>query len=267
MRRSLSIALAMILAAFPLAAHADEPASAPAPSEPVPALPSAPVVAVLAGDASAGSLGPILDVYADEDRTSRLVRGIAGLTLAAAEIPVGIYMSGKDVKGPGYLVIGIGAGSALGGVLAFFTESPMAHIASSYRYGLAQGRPAAEVVAETERQWGESAHRERLFRKVLGITGLALGALTVGAGVTFALVPKPSDLSVREQQGIAAALIGIGQLTALGGLWTLVQRGPVESSYDVYLHATGHSALRDRLTFGAAPLAGGGGLATLGLSF
>lgn len=265
MRLFSSILAAMIVAAFPLAAHADEPVSAPASAEPAPALPSVPVVAASARDASAGRLGPILDGYADEDRTSRIVRGIAGLTLGAVEIPLGIYMSSNDAKGPGYFVVAFGAGAALGGTLAFFAESPMARIASSYREGLAQGRPMEQVVEQTERQWAESAARERLLRKVLGGTFVGLGALTIGAGVTFALISTPSDLSLREQQGVATALVGVGHLSALGGLWSLLHRGTVESSYDVHMRSTGRGALGD-LTFGAAPLAGGG-MATLGLGF
>jgi hypothetical protein len=268
MRLLTSIAAATIALTFPLAAHADEPSPEPAPAEPAPSAPAAPIVVASAEDSRAGLLGPVLDGYADEDRTSRVVRGVAGLALGAAEIPLGIYMSGKDEKGPGYFVIAVGAGSALGGTLAFFAESPMARLASSYRDGLAQGRPASEVVERTERQWSESAHRERLWRKVFGITGLAVGAVTIGAGVTLALVSTPSEMSVREQQGFATALIGLGHVTALGGLWSLVHRGTVESSYDLYMRATGRpAALSERLRFGAAPLARGGGMATLGLSF
>jgi hypothetical protein len=263
MRLISSIATAMVVAMFPLAAHADEPAS-----EPAPAPPSAPaVVAAPAGDTNAVRLGPILEGYADEAHSRRVFVGVAGLVLGAAEITAGLYMNDNDAKGPGLFVIAFGAGTVLGSTLAFFVEAPMEHLASSYRDGLAQGRPMAEVVERTEREWAASAHRERTFRTVLGITGLAAGALTVGVGVTVALISTPSDPSVREQQGVATALIGLGHLTALGGVLSLVQRGTVESAYDSYMHATGRGALRDRLTFGAAPLAGGGGMASFGVSF
>jgi hypothetical protein len=261
MRLLSSIATAMVVVMFPLAAHADEPAS-----EPAPAPPSAPVV-VAAPDTNAVRLGPILDGYADEAHTRRVFVGVAGLVLGAAEISAGLYMYDKDAKGPGLFVLAFGAGTVVGSTLAFFVQAPMERLASSYRDGLAQGRPMAEVVERTEREWAASAHRERTFRTAFGITGLAVGALTVGAGVIVALISTPSDLSVREQQGVATALIGVGHLTALGGVLSLVQRGTVESAYDSYMHATGRGALRDRLSFGAAPLAGGGGMASFGVSF
>ena len=226
-----------------------------------------PVAVASTDDASGARLGSVLDGFAAEDDTSRVVRGVAGLTLGAAEISVGVYLSTNDSKGPGYLVVAFGAGAVIGGTISFFASSPMARIASSHREGLAQGRPAAEMVERTERQWAASAHQERTIRKVLGITGLAIGVITIGAGVTFAAISTPSNLSLREQQGISAALIGVGHFTALGAVWTLVQRGTVESSYDIYKGATGRTALQDRLTVGAAPLAGGGGMGTLGLVF
>jgi hypothetical protein len=231
-------------------------------------------------------LGELLGHFSAEASSYRAWGSGIGLGMGALLIPVGIVMitsasttttvggvtvtRDEPVGLGGPIVLGLGIGSALGGILNLVLVShPFERLSDAFEERRRAGKAPAVVVAETESEWQDKVESQRSLRKVFGVIGVVAGGLVLAGGTAFALAPISTSLTRNEQYGLAAALIATGSLSALAGIQLYFFSDPFESSYETYRRMKGPTAPRvglGRPQLGATPVQGGAAL-TLGATF
>lgn len=189
-----------------------------------------------ADDSDLARLDHILHHHATNGRYYGIAIGVSGLVTGGVAIPVGVHMLNKaDNPIPGAITLGIGIGSAVGGIISFFvTSSDLDGLARSLEDKKEAGEPAALIVPEIEQEWREKARSTKTARTAFGVVGVALGAVAMGVGTGFAVAEPIGDIDRTEQQALGAALIGVGATTVLTGFAQVFLETPIESTWDVY---------------------------------
>jgi len=257
---------ALLLSSFsvfaPQMAHAEEPTAAPGGP-------------VSGNDAiELERMGDALHAIGDDVRATRLFVGVAGLGVGAVSIPVGYSLATADGANNtdqtiGYMVMGWGIGSAVGGVLSLALRiHPGEQLADSFDEMKERHLPPAYILAETERQWRVSSEHQRTARKIGGVFGLVIGGVSLIGG-TLLLATDPSATSPIDkttQHGFGAAFLGLGTLAVYGGGALLFMRSEVERSYEMYSRRKPVYGLGKPM-IGGGPLPGGGGALSIGAQF
>jgi hypothetical protein len=219
-------------------------------------------------------LDRVLRHQATNGRLYGIATGVAGLVVGGVTIPTGIYMlnratePGTNVSDPmpAAILIGVGIGSAAGGILSFFISTgDLDSLGRSLEDKEEQGEPPAQIVAEIEHDWREKAESTHSTRKAFGILSVIGGAIVMGVGAGFAIADPISGLTVSEQQLFGTLLMGGGAVNVFGGFSQIFIETPVESTWEIYQSFKGPGAgygapMPQPLpppTFGFAPLRDG----------
>jgi hypothetical protein len=192
-----------------------------------------------------------LDMHARRAHRSRVALGWTSLAVGTIATGAGAIVNAGSDAGPaarfaaatGPALLGVGFG-------ALMVKSPFEELAAYERQG--NGREA------TEEAWSKAAQTERGGRRGLGIVGLVLTGLAVGAG-TFVLAD--SDLArTSKRQEAAAVLYGFGAVELLLSTYSLATSGPVETALRAYEETMGRVLLPKEAKhghFGIVGVAGG----------
>jgi hypothetical protein len=179
-------------------------------------------------ESSAAPLEAYEDVITDEKRTTTYNRELAGFYGVLGTGTYGV-LGGVAVKdgytGGGVAFLGA-AGSALGaliGAIAAPTRSDLEEDLGHARELLPDRELAA---AEVERAFARAAARERVVRKVTGSVEVAGGAVTIAAGAAVAL----GDEKYRREMG--TTFLAIGALHAALGITDLMKPWEIETRYE-----------------------------------
>ena len=179
-------------------------------------------------------LGRTLSYYADRDKVTRSAMGWGGLVLGAGALATGIVMAtetsqnnASSEQASGYFVGAMGAGLMLGGLLSLVTDNGYSALVNVQR----DSTPAA-----AESAWALAAAREHGARKLGGGVGMVLGAAVMVVGVIEA------ESGDGAQGNVGAALIGLGGLDLLLGVYNMSTEGAVESGWHAYQAAAGKEA-------------------------
>ncbi len=196
-----------------------------------------------------------LDMYAEQGKRERIGTGLITVALGGTLLPAGIVMTKRDDD----LVHLIGIGTLVTGAVQlarlpeFIFPSDMERMRVRHQRRKAEGRTGDALIAATEKDWRESADKERKGRRVIGSINLSIGVAALPIGLAFMLRDHIGDLDHRKQLNVGSTLLGLGVGYMASAALLLFQPGPTDRSWSS--HA---------VSLGLAPTAGGAALTASG---
>jgi hypothetical protein len=131
------------------------------------------------------------------------------------------------------MVVG-GAADCVIGFVPLLAPTPMAILKDFYDAERRAGRPAADVVRDTEDEWRSLVVRQRRARFYGGLADLVIGIPPFVTGLVFALAkPGFAGMDSQTQYGWAGALVGFDFLI-YEGVIALAAPPPVDTAFDTY---------------------------------
>lgn len=188
------------------------------------------------GDPDLARLDRLLGHHATDGRYYGIALGVSGLVAGSVVIPTSVYMLKKaDNPIPGAIGLGIGIGSAVGGIISFFvTSSDLDALGRSLEDKKESGEAPQRIVAEIELEWREKARNTKLARRAWGITSVVLGGVALGIGAGFSIADPIGSLDQTEQQALGTVLMGAGTANIATGFTGIFLQTPIESTWEIY---------------------------------
>jgi hypothetical protein len=182
----------------------------------------------------------LFQLGAEEERTHRRVRDVAGLVFGAAAIAGGVALAEQHDNDLIVYALPIIGGTRLLAAAydMIWGLDPFEELAGMMTELRLEQVTEQEILTRIDLRWGELAQGARTARQRKGVAELAGGTLVAAAGLVLALDPAlNSNSSARAYQ--AGAFTGIGTLILFAGAENLLVREPVEVGYDVF--RSGHN--------------------------
>jgi hypothetical protein len=215
-------------------------------------------------------LGRFLEDSRAEEKRDAWVGAAGALAVGLPQIGVGSWLLTQNDNvaaqsiGPGMIIGGsVDCLLAVGPLLA---PTPMSVLLRRFEEERAAGKPAAQVVHDTEEAWRKLVGRQRIARRVGGIVELSLGIPLFATGLVFAL-GKPGlwGMSPQTQYGWAGALVGF-DFAIYSGAVALAAPPPIDTAFEMYQRLKYGDATPPPVKVSLQPVPGGAFLA-LGVAF
>ena len=245
-----------------------------------PPRPSAPVVATqlpataVPDESQVERLGRTLEGLAAEQKRAQRIGSVVSLGVGAVVTAAGVVLVargdsvGDESKTSRGFVLGFGIGGVVAGGIGLFVSTPYERLHGDYLRARTGSPAASSVLMDIERRWQDMADRERTGRLIGGsILGVAAAA-GLGIGGYYVLRDDTGGREANERRA-AAGLISAGFL-ASGAAFLFTTAGSMEGALRTYRDASGRSSpppMSAGLKLGGGPVAGGGGVMTLGGAF
>lgn len=198
-------------------------------------------------------------------RVAVLSLGIAGAMIAPAvyiaaegnaSAPAEAFAGGAAVTG--------GALATIGVLALLLNVDPYEPLQRSLRENEARGISSTAVLENVEKEWANRAESAKRAR-------VAVGWVTLGSAAAFLTLGGLNEVSRGREgdfPGSGITSVAAGGMGVVTGIASLAIESPMERSYKTWRAL--NPAAEDRaptIAFGAAPLPGGGGAASLALTF
>jgi hypothetical protein len=182
-------------------------------------------------------LGRFLEAQRGAELSQYWAVGLGALAVGVPQIALGTYLQGQtnvaaQAIGPG-MIVG-GAADCIIGFVPLLAPTPMSTLRNFYEAERAAGKPAADVVRDTEDTWRELVVAQRRARFIGGLADLIIGVPPFVTGLVFALAkPGFGGMDSQTQYGWAGALVGFDFLI-YEGVIALAAPPPVDTAFDTY---------------------------------
>jgi hypothetical protein len=236
-----------------------------------PAAPAQPASVVAQWNDDARDLAQMrgfLTQSAEEQKIGRRRAGITQIVTSAAFLAPATYLwtvddASSEAKSFRLSATVIGSLVLLSGIGSLtFASGDIEAVAKRASEHEAKGTPAAETMADVEKEWAKRAQYARTARLAMGYLTIIGGGLSVALGGAV-LAANASDDS---RYGFGTSAISTGSFMIFYGAWNLIDESGIETSYRLWRTVKRTPDDGPRVSFGAAPLPGGGA-ASLTLRF
>jgi len=208
-------------------------------------------------------LGRFLEAQRAAELRQHWAVAIGAVAIGAPQVALGEYMihqrdPSAEAIGPG-MIVG-GAADCFAGLVPLLAPTPMSILLRGYESERAAGRPASDVVRDTEENWRALVSRQRSARRVAGIVQLLVGVPAFTTGLVFAFAkPGLAGMSASTQYGWAGALTG-ADFAIYQGVVLLAAPPPIDTAFDTYELLKHGSGPGFAPKIGFVPVTGGGAI-------
>jgi hypothetical protein len=205
----------------------------------------------------------------EEERSSRTRSAIMHFVAAGAFLAPAVYFIASDSPGSAasayrWQGVSFSAGLVGGGVGELFGSSSLLEpLAKKIREHEANGDDADTTIADVEREWAQRAKAARSSRQATGWLFTVLGSVGIAGGAAVSIAEGANE----HYPAIGLSLLMAGTLAALYGVGELASESSVETSYRMWRTVKTEPETGMRVSFGAGPLPGGGGAASIAVTF
>jgi hypothetical protein len=178
-----------------------------------------------------------LDLFAAQERRTRVATAVTGLSIGSALVPVGIVLVGRTDGVSQALVIGmiVGGSAQLLAVPLAFIPSKMDDMRVRLHARIVANADREATVRAIELEWREAAGAARSKRTYVGTTMAIVGSLTLSVGLSFLLAKEGVlGMSRKTQYTVGGVMMGVGILVTTIGVRFLLEWSPEETAWEAY---------------------------------
>lgn len=178
-----------------------------------------------------------LDLFAAQERRTRVATAVTGLSIGSALVPTGIVLVGRTDGVSQALVIGmiVGGSAQLLAVPLAFIPSKMDDMRVRLHERIVANADREATVRAIEIEWRAAAGAARSKRKYAGTTMAIVGSLSLSLGLTFLLAPQGVlGMSRKTQYTVGGVIMGVGIPVTTIGVRFLLEWSPEETAWEAY---------------------------------